>query len=298
MFSLALLFLSLIAVLITTHLSLDPLIMAKTGEQAGTITAMTQNFQSAALMLLLAIWPLLIAEQLFSKSARSVRKRLLVCLLPPLRLAAVSPEHGNHIWLPRLHWQQPGRALSRQLERKLSKPMLAVALLILPVLLIESLMGQLVSETASLRLLLHVATGLIWLAFTAEFIIMMGATDRKLGYIKAHWIDLAIIILPLISFLRSIRVLKLARIARLQQLAKMTRVYRMRGLMMKTARALMLLEVFHRLLGGNQQRKLARMKIQYQDQLEDLQELKADIAAIESELRQTAELEANGLAPG
>jgi voltage-gated potassium channel len=285
MFALSLFFLAMIALLITAQMSLEPI--GATGETAGAaaIDRVLQAVQSAALILLLAIWPVFIAEQLLDKSSRSRARRLVVCLVPPLRMAVISPEHNGSIWLPRLGWQQPGRALSRQLERALSKPMLVVALLILPVLLVEFGMGQLVAETPALRLLLHVATGLIWLAFTAEFIVMMGATDRKLRYVKSHWIDLAIIILPLISFLRGIRVLRIARIARLQQVAKMTRVYRMRGLLMKTMRALMLLEVVHRLLGGNSQRKLAQLKLQYQEQLEDLQELKAEIDSLETELQ-------------
>lgn len=297
MFVLSLIFLSLIAVLISTHISLDPL-TANSGAQSATIVALIQQLQNAALLSLLVIWPLFMLEQMFTRSKRSLRKRVAICLVPPLRLATVSAEHGNCIWLPWLGWQQPGRALSKRLERNLSKPMLVVALLILPVLLIEFGMAQLLRESTALRLLLHAATGLIWLAFTIEFIIMVAATDRKLGYVKAHWIDLAIIILPLISFLRSIRVLKLARIARLQQVAKMTRVYRMRGLMIKTMRALMLLEVFHRLLGGNQQRKLTRLKQQYQDQLEDLQELKAEIDDLEAELGATVERDEPQLAAG
>ncbi len=285
MFALTMCFLTLIAALIVTQMSLDPLSAAGKDSTAVAITEILQTIQSSALVLLLALWPVFILEQLLGRSTRSLGKRLRVCLVPPLRMAVISPEHGGCIWLPRLGWQSPGRALCRQLERALSKPMLIVALLILPVLLVEFGMGQLVAETPALGLLLHVATGLIWLAFTAEFIIMMGATDRKLRYVKSHWIDLAIIILPLISFLRGIRVLRIARIARLQQVAKMTRVYRMRGLLMKTMRALMLLEVVHRLLGGNPERKLAQMKLQYQEQMEDLQELKTEIDLIESQLQ-------------
>ena len=56
-----------------------------------------------------------------------------------------------------------------------------------------------VSEYIWLRLLLHLSTGVIWFAFAAEFILMVSVAERKIAYCLAHWIDLAIIVLPLLS---------------------------------------------------------------------------------------------------
>ena len=102
-----------------------------------------------------------------------------------------------------------------------------------------------------LRLALHVSTGLIWIAFSVGFIIRVSATHRKLVYIKKNWIDLAIVLLPLTSFLRSLRVIravKLAKFAQAQQLARIGRIYRLRSLAVKVLRALILFEFFHRFL--------------------------------------------------
>lgn len=244
---------------------------------------------------LLAIWPLFWIEYALTIWPAGGNRgylpggfgRLLVCLAPPLRLAAASPDHGFQIWLPTYGWQHPGRQLSRGLERNFGKPMLAIALLILPILAIEYGMKGLLERHAWLQVLLHVSTGLIWFAFAVEFIIMVNATDRKLAYIKKHWVDLAIILLPLISFLRSLRALRLARLARVQKLVKIGRIYRMRGLVMKLVRALLLYEVVHRLLGINPQKKLVRLRNEYDERLEDLEELRSEIRMLEKEVHRS-----------
>lgn len=285
MFCASLVFLALLGVLIVCYVDIPTRSQfADTANSADPLQRAAQHTGFVALMCLLALWPVFWLEQLvFGK-----RNRLLLALLPPLRLAARGGPQHRHVWLPRLGWQQPGRALSRQLDRALSLPMLMVALLILPVLLVEIGMAAVIDSHPVLRVMLPVATGLIWVAFAAEFIVMVGATDRKIAYIKTHWIDLAIILLPLVAFLRTIRVLRLARLAKIQKLAKLTRVYRMRGLLMKTVKALMLLGIVQRLIGGNSQRRLAKLKLEYQDKLDDLAELKAQIAAIEAQCAEAA----------
>ncbi|MBX2869064.1 MAG: hypothetical protein KTR18_10330 [Acidiferrobacterales bacterium] len=211
--------------------------------------------------------------------------RFIVCLIPPLRLAAPSPNRGYRIWLPGHGWKRPGRQISRRLEREFSKPMLIIALLILPILVLEYGFRGLVEQHNWLQILLHSSTGLIWIAFTAEFIIMVNATDKKLLYIRKNWIDLAIILLPLISFLRSLRVLRIAKLAKMQKLAKLARIYRMRGLLMKVVRALMVFEVIHRIIGLSPEKRLERLKIEYGEKLEDLEELQEEIKDLETSLK-------------
>ena len=242
---------------------------------------------------LLVLWPLFWLEYLLtltcsgrnSTGTASGFIRLLACLMPPLRLAAPSAAHGGCIWLPRLGWQQPGKALHAQLERAFGKPMLLVALLILPILLIEYGLHSLVENHEALRVALHVSTGFIWCAFTIEFLIMVSATDKRIHYIKTHWIDLAIILLPLISFLRSLRVLRLGKLAKVQKMAKMGRVFRVRGLLMKVLRALMLLGFVNRILRITPEKRLARLKNTYDEQLKDLEDLQEEIRLLEESMQ-------------
>ena len=165
--------------------------------------------------------------------------------------------------------------------------MLLIALFILPVLLFEFGLKDLVESNFAVRLTLHICTGLIWCAFAIEFLIMICATDRKLVYVKQNWLDLAIILLPLISFLRSLRAVRafrVAKLAKVQQLAKLSRVYRLRGLMTKALKALMLLEFLHRLLRITPEKKLAKLKAQRVEQLEELEELELEIQELERKI--------------
>lgn len=249
---------------------------------------------------LFLLWPLFWIEFAYSRSFKgppSVIKhggvfRMLACVVPPLRIAAPSAAHGGKIWLPIWGWQLPGKDLHARLERAFGKPMLIIAMLILPVLLIEFGLHSLVEANQWLQVLLHVCTGFIWCAFTIEFLIMLSATDKRFTYVKTHWIDLAIILLPLISFLRSLRVLRLARLAKVQKLAKMSRVFRVRGLAMKAMRALMLLGFVNRLLGITPAKRLAKLELLYEDQNEELMDLKEEIDGLKAEL---AEVDATTL---
>jgi len=264
--------------------------------QQNALVAQAEPWAKKSVMALLLLLPLFWLEYAYSYRFRGERSpiklggffRLFACVVPPLRLAAPSAAHGGKIWLPVWGWCLPGKYLKERLERVFGKPMLIIAMLILPVLLIEFGLHQWVDRHQWLQLLLHVCTGFIWCAFTIEFLIMFSATDKRLTYIKKNWIDLAIILLPLVSFLRSIRALRLARLAKVQKLAKMGRVFRMRGLLMKSMRALMLLGFVNRILRITPEKRLAKMNALYEERAEELAELKTEINELEESIRNTS----------
>ena len=208
-------------------------------------------------------------------------------LCPPLRLAAPCIAMDGKVWLPALGWQRPGRKLFKRLQNRFSRPMLFFALLILPILLIEFGLRSLVEQTQWLRLTLHVCTGVIWCAFAVEFIVLLNVSDRKFEFVKKHWIDLAIILLPIVMFLRTLRALQMLRVARfakLQQLTNLSRVYRVRGVAMKALRALMMLEVVGRVIPVSLQKKLVRLQREMHDKTEDLEELQLEIDKVKAEI--------------
>ena len=252
---------------------------------------------ASILIFLSGLWGIFFAELVLKKViSRRLNSRLhwldyAVLLCPPLRLALPNAQMNGRCWLPILGWQIPGKRLFKKLERKFSTPMLLIALLILPVLLVEFKFQSQIESRPWLQSVLHFGTGLIWYAFAAEFLIMVSATDRRLDYVKKNWIDLAIILLPFISFLCSLRIFRAARIAKfakLQQLTKMTRVYRMRGLIAKSMRALLLLEIVHRVLKTKPENRLAKLELQFADKQEELRELERQIEALKKEMQTDA----------
>ncbi len=168
--------------------------------------------------------------------------RLLMCIVPPLRLCPVHPDMRGRAWLPYYGWRTASDRLRRKVERNFEWPDDCGS----PAHSADS-GDRMEDEARHRRFVLAKAVAscrdrAIWFAFATEFLIMVSISRRKLEYLKKHWIDLAIILLPLLSFLRSLRVLRLSRLgklAKLEQLSKMIRIYRLRGLSMRMFRALL-----------------------------------------------------------
>lgn len=268
------------------------------GPTAGHVSAADQpegrTLGPLVLRFLLLIWPVFLIESAFHWLTRPWNRRtrsdhlfsLLFCLCPSLRMCARSPEMDHRLWLPGLGWRKADRRLRRHLERRFSVPMILIALLIMPVLIVEFFLKQQVAENAWLRAALHISTGVIWFAFAAEFILMVSAAEKKLIYVKNHWVDLAIILLPLLSFLRSLQVLRASRafkIARLPQLGRLVRVYRLRGTALKAFRALLVLDVLHRLITPDPEKRIARLRRQVKELERESRLLRQKIARLREE---------------
>jgi voltage-gated potassium channel len=248
------------------------------------------RIQDAAVALGLLIWPAVILESVFHWLTRpwdATTRRyhgfsLLFCLCPSFRMCARSPEMGYRIWLPGLGWRRANKRLRRRLERQFSIPMILIALLILPVMLVEFYMKTQVVEYGWLRMLLHISAGIIWFAFAFEFILMVSVADKKLTYCKTHWLDIAIILLPFFSFLRSLRVL------RASQITKMARVYRLRGTAVRAFRGLILLEFFHRFLGMDLEQRIRKLERQLDEVESEAKEIRRRITRLQRQQQERA----------
>ncbi|MGI9012765.1 MAG: NUDIX domain-containing protein [Phycisphaerales bacterium] len=112
--------------------------------------------------------------------------------------------------------------LRHDVDRLFHWPMIVLALLVLPLLAVE-LFAQ-PAYLSGLWWLVLVGFTVIWLAFTVEFIVKISIAESRLEYVKHNWLDLIIVIIPL---LRPLRVASIAR---------STRVFTLRGVGMKFAR--------------------------------------------------------------
>ncbi len=234
MFCLSLAFLILVAVMLvlwvdvplflgTEEGSAGPdAVLGPDGERIETWIAPTTAVSSGYLCIyaLWCLWPLFALELAvqYAIRDRSVpfwRQRyylLLVCAVPPLRMCGETTT-----WTARFGfrpWAGSRSTISSRdrLETMFSVPMIIIALTILPVLLIEFGMRHHVLTRPWLQCMLHTSTGVIWFAFAAEFVVMVSVAEKKLRYCREHWIDLAIILLPFISFLRSLRAVRATRL--------------------------------------------------------------------------------------
>jgi hypothetical protein len=209
-------------------------------------------------------------------------------LLPPLRMGCRSQVRPNHVWLPGLGWQEINGRLRRTLEHVFSVPMIFFALLVLPVLALEYYEGDKIRAEPVLALWLDIATSAIWLAFAVELIVMVSVSDRPWRYCFLHWIDVVIVLLPVVELMPLFRLLRLGRILRLEQLLRWGRLYRLKALVSHGWRAFLLLQVVHRLTGRSLERQLKQRRDLLQAKEEEVADLRQEIQGLQERIARQA----------
>jgi voltage-gated potassium channel len=167
--------------------------------------------------------------------------------------------------------------------------MIVIALLILPFLALEVYWKEQLPNHPGMKLFLDIGASVIWLAFAIEFILMLSVAPHKGRHCVQNWMDLAVVLLPLIEFLPLLRLLRLTRLMQLQQLSRMGRVYRLRGLLFKLWRAVLVLEMVQRLLRINPQKRLARLKELLAAKNEEIEDIKKEIDELEKRMLESRE---------
>ncbi|MFO7823242.1 MAG: hypothetical protein R6V72_04835 [Cyclobacterium sp.] len=177
-------------------------------------------------------------------------------LFPPLGIGWRHMEAPEMTWLPYHLWSKCNEGLFNRLKQQFSIPMIVIALLIIPVLLIEWQFYDQVESwlNTDLSFVLDMVQGFIWLAFAFEFILLISISDDKFTYVKKNWIDLLIILLPFISFVRTLRIAKVARLSHL------ARGYKLRALLMKARQGLIFASFFYRILAMKPDFQLKKLK--------------------------------------
>jgi voltage-gated potassium channel len=118
---------------------------------------------------------------------------------------------------------------AERLERRLERPMLVAAALVIPALILEeSNVGD------SWKLVATILNWAIWLAFAGELVAMLAVVRNRGGYLARNPLSVAIVLLTppfLPALFQSLRVLRLLRVARLLWLAPIFKLaFSLRGL--------------------------------------------------------------------
>ncbi len=186
-----------------------------------------------------------VAEGLFQKfhGGNMRRWHWWSILIPPLRMGARDHGTGEHVWLPGMGWRLAGKECERSLAKFFSMPLMILALIVLPLVVIELWFVATLDAHPAWKKWLELASGLIWMAFVIEFVLMVGVTAKKVRYVRTNWVDVIIVLLPFVQLAQSAR---LARLMRLNQVARTARVYRVRGLMVRMWRVLVALDLIEK----------------------------------------------------
>lgn len=135
----------------------------------------------------------------------------------------------RHVPVPMLGVVIAGDPLRRRVDRFFHWPMIVLALLILPLLLLDHLyLRANVLERDSwmnqpwVFWAVRIGLGVIWLAFLIEFIVKITIAESRVEYAKRNWLDIVIIVIPVLRPVRAA--------------AATSRVFTLRGVGMKCAR--------------------------------------------------------------
>ena len=205
---------------------------------------------------------------------------LLVFLLPPFRMTMSPAVPDSYIWLPRRGWLPTGKEQLEHLENRAALPMLLITLLVLPVIGAEMLFKAELEQSPSLMLIVYLLTALIWVAFAFEFILLVSVAERKVEFCKANWLNIVIIVLPLVAFLRTLR---LFRFLRLANAGKLMRAYRLRGLLTRAMRLALIFSLLERLKQRNPETYCLHLE-------EKIREKEAELADLKTKLRHAQSL--------
>jgi hypothetical protein len=211
-------------------------------------------------------------------------RAFLVALLPPVRLAGVSRTRPGHMWLPRHGWCPIDADLRNYLDRLFSVPMILFALLVIPVLGIDYFYSAAVAAHPALRLTLALCNAAIWLAFAVELIFNASVAYSALAYCVTTWVDLTIVLLPMVEVLPVARLFRLGRLTRVSRLREAARIYRLRGLAGKGWHAVIVLKLFQKMLGHSLEKELRQRREELQRKEEEIDRLHREIALLEEEV--------------
>ena len=208
------------------------------------------------------------------------RRRLLAIIFPPLRIGSRNITTAEYIWVPHWQWCKVNEGLFLELKRRFVLPLIGIAVLIVPVLVIEwKFLSDIREEMPDLKidLILDAIQTFIWSAFTFEFLLMISISRRKLHYVKKNWIDLLIILLPFVSFLRTLRISQIAR------LKYATRSFKLRGVATKARQGLIFVDFLQRIFRlrpESEVKRLYRLLQENQRDREELQEKLKDVVLL------------------
>lgn len=219
------------------------------------------------------LYLLIIAETMlhWRAGSRNMRQHLSYLLMPIFRLCPRDHINGERAWVAGIGWHETTHRFERYLARRFSGPMIIVALMVLPVVAIEFFWFEAIHHYPTWKFLIETSSGFIWMSFVYEFVVMVSVVEKKVRYCKQNWIDLAIVMLPLVSFIGAAR---LGRLIKLKQLSRTAKVYRMRGLAIRAWRAVVTLNVIDTLLRRDhafRMEKLANEIAEKQREIEILQ---------------------------
>ncbi|MFK7767083.1 MAG: hypothetical protein AB8B55_07660 [Mariniblastus sp.] len=231
------------------------------------------------LILLGFIYLFFVAETIahWKTGGKNMKQHIRFLLLPIMRICPRDHAEGKRAWIPGIGWRLLSSRLEKYLARLFSGPMIVIALLVLPVVAVEFFYAEQIAANWISKRVIELCSAFIWMAFVFEFVVMVSIVEKKVRYCKQNWIDLAVVLLPLVSFMGAAR---LGRLVKLKQLSRTAKIYRMRGLAIRSWRAVVALDVIDTILRRDPEQRMDRLQIQIDEKQEEIEYLRNQLEKI------------------
>jgi voltage-gated potassium channel len=99
----------------------------------------------------------------------------------------------------------------QRIEQLTELPLLVLAIVMIPLLLLPAVTD--LSESVEQAFL--AGDWFIWAAFAVDYVVTLTVAPRPLSYVRSHWLEALIVVLPLLRPLRAARLLRVGRLGAL-----------------------------------------------------------------------------------
>ena len=249
--------------------------------------------------LLVILWIVFFIERLLSlvfcqkKTWEYYLGSLLIIIFPPVRLATRRCGQEEYIWW-NFTWQKVDLELCYRVEKRFMFPILVISLLMLPFWIVDFFLPQQIDDHLFLFHILHMGNALIWGAFVAEFIMMFSITSNRFKYLRSHWLEIFIILLPMVVLIRWLAILFPAlnsgsfltpvRLLWFSKFKRMLNIYRSRSFLNRMVRIMIMIDVIRYYYSRRNPEKYLQIL-----QL-NLREKEQEIIELKNKIRETEEL--------
>jgi voltage-gated potassium channel len=249
------------------------------------------------IILLIVCWPFFFIERIIylifcQHSWKSYVWLVVITLLPPIRLATRRCNQPDFIWL--LTWRLINSSLYTKLEKRFLLPILLLSLFMSPFWVTELFFPDKLNNHELLYHLVNLGNALIWELFVIEFIIMFSLAEKKLPYLKKHWLELSIIVLPMLALasilisryalLKQFNLINPENLLKIERIRRILNIYRTRVVFNRILRIFIVIDVLKRFYQHrNPQKYLTLLQ-------EKLAQQEQEIVKIKQQITQTEQL--------
>jgi hypothetical protein len=193
----------------------------------------------------------------------------------------------NSIWWND-RWQLVNKALYKRIEKQFLYPILFISLFMIPFWITEIFFSETIYTYGLLYMMTNLGNALIWGLFVTEFTILISIAPKRFHYLITHWLELFIIILPMLALTRFLLIAKYLKVSKTSyfllfvKIQDILNIYRARSVLHRIIRILIIINIVKRLYQRRNPKKLAEKE-------EEIAELKQQIDETESLIEKTRE---------